>query len=168
LLYINCFTTINIYVLVHRKPLHFNYVEYATIPRLGIRVRVRQLDQQALPFLHQSSTLSRHQTVRSLHPKTHWFLPVLTPISNKTSGNHSYASETHDRYSANYRLAQETGGYFLGAMPPQQFLGMFLPIGHDIAECLNSMGEFRAQRNRLICMLHLYEGSVVSAPTVLY
>jgi hypothetical protein len=42
-----------------------------------------------------------------------------TPISNKTSGNHSHASGTHDGDSSNYRLAQETSCLFLGAMPPQ-------------------------------------------------
>ena len=33
--------------------------------------------QRALPFPHQSSTHSRHQTGRSPHPKTRPFLPVL-------------------------------------------------------------------------------------------
>ena len=59
---------------------------------------------------------------RPVTPPPNASIPTSTPISNKTSGNHSYASETHDRESANYRLAQETSGSFLGAMPPQQFL----------------------------------------------
>jgi hypothetical protein len=67
-----------------------------------------------------------------------------TPISNKTSGNHSYASETHDRDSANYRLAQETGGYFLGAIPPKTFLDVFLPKGRDTPHCPNSKGAFKS------------------------
>ena len=62
---------------------------------------------------------------RPLTPPPNAFIPTSTPISNKTSGNHSYASETHDRDSANYRLAQETSGHFLGPMPPQIFLDMF-------------------------------------------
>src|SRR5882762_5289102 len=64
---------------------------------------------------------------RPVTPPQNTSIPTSTPISNKTSGNHSFASETHDRDSANYRLAQETSGYFLGAMPPQQFLNRFLP-----------------------------------------
>jgi hypothetical protein len=51
--------------------------------------------------------------------------PTSTPISNKTSGNYTYASEIHDRDSANYRLALETSGLFLGPMPPTQFLDKF-------------------------------------------
>jgi hypothetical protein len=69
-------------------------------------------------------------------------IPTSTPISNKTSGNHSFASETHDRDSANYRLAQETSDSFLGAMPPQQFLKIFLPIGQDTPQCPSSEGAF--------------------------
>ena len=49
-----------------------------------------------------------------------------TPIFNKTSGNHSYASETHD---LNYRLAKETSSQFLGVMPLNKFLDTFLLIG---------------------------------------
>ena len=49
--------------------------------------------------------------------------PINTPISNKTSGSYKYASGIHNRESANYRLAQETSGLFLGAMPPQQMFG---------------------------------------------
>ena len=61
-----------------------------------------------------------------------------TPIS---SGN-SYASETVESNSANRRLAHETSGLFLGAMPPQQFLDSFLPIGSDTPQCPNSEGAF--------------------------
>src|SRR6266436_5387503 len=61
---------------------------------------------------------------RPVTPPLNASIPTSTPISNKTSGNHSYASETHDRDSANYRLAQEPSGYFLGVMLPQKFLDM--------------------------------------------
>jgi hypothetical protein len=81
---------------------------------------------------------------RPVTPPQNASIPTSTPISNKTSGNHSYASETHDRDSANYRLAQETSGHFLGAMPPQRFLDMFLPIGQDTPECPNSDGAFKS------------------------
>jgi hypothetical protein len=79
---------------------------------------------------------------RPVTPPQNASIPTSTPISNKTSGNHNYASETHDRDSANHRLAQETSGHFLGAMPPQRFLDMFLPIGQDTPECPNSDGAF--------------------------
>ena len=69
-------------------------------------------------------------------------IPTSTPILNKTSGNHSYASETHDRDSANYCLAQEISDYFLGAMPPQNFLNRFLPTSKGTPECPNSEGTF--------------------------
>ena len=70
--------------------------------------------------------------------------PTSTPISNKTSANHSYASETQDRYSANYHIAQETDGCFLGPMPPQQFLKRFLPIGKGTPQCQNWKGAFES------------------------
>jgi hypothetical protein len=79
---------------------------------------------------------------RPVPPPPNASIPTSTPISNKTSGNHSYASEAHDRDSANYRLAQETSGYFLGAMPPQQFLKRFIPIGQDTPRCPDSKGAF--------------------------
>jgi len=79
---------------------------------------------------------------RPVTPPQNVSIPTSTPISNKTSGNHSYASETHDRDSANYRLAQETSGYFLGAMPPQQYLNRFLPTRKGTPECPNSEGAF--------------------------
>jgi hypothetical protein len=50
-------------------------------------------------------------------------IPTSTLILNKTSGNHSYASE---RDSVNYCLTQETSGYFLGMMSPKTFLDMFM------------------------------------------
>src|ERR1700733_16249165 len=84
---------------------------------------------------------------RPLTPPPNAFIPTSTPISNKTSGNHSYASETHDRDSANYHLAQETSGSFLGAMPPQQFLNRFLPIGQDTPKCPNSKGTVASVSN---------------------
>ena len=68
--------------------------------------------------------------------------PTSTPISNKTSGSYTYASEIHDRDSANYRLALETSGQFLGAMPPTQFLDKFLPISQDTPKCPNWGGAF--------------------------
>ena len=79
---------------------------------------------------------------RLVTPPPNAYISTSTPISNKTSGNHSFASETHDRDSANYRLAQETSGSFLGAMPPEQFLKEFLPTGQDTPECPNSEGAF--------------------------
>ena len=79
---------------------------------------------------------------RPVTPPPNASIPTSTPISNKTSGNHSYASETHDRDSANHRLAQETSGYFLGAMPPQQFLKRFLPISKGTPRCPNLKGAF--------------------------
>jgi hypothetical protein len=79
---------------------------------------------------------------RPATPPQNASIPTSTPISNKTSGNHSYASETHDRESANYRLAQETSGYFLSAMPPSKFLDMFLPIRQGTTPCPNPEGAF--------------------------
>jgi hypothetical protein len=40
-------------------------------------ITYRHQNLQALPFRHQSSTHSRHQTVRLPHPKTRLFRPVL-------------------------------------------------------------------------------------------
>ena len=65
-----------------------------------------------------------------------------TPISNKTSGSYTYASEIHDRDSANYCLALETSGLFLGAMLPTHFLDKFLLISQDASKCPNSRGAF--------------------------
>jgi len=91
------------------------------------------------PFCHQPSIQSTQ--IRLVTPPPNASIPTSTPISNKT-GNHSYASETHDRDSANYRLAQETSGYFLGAMPPPKFLDMFFSICQDTPECPNSKRAF--------------------------
>ena len=63
-------------------------------------------------------------------------------ISNKTSGNHIYASETHDRDSANYRLGQEISGLFLGSMPPPKPFKKFLPISQNFPELPDSKGAF--------------------------
>jgi hypothetical protein len=52
-------------------------------------------------------------------------------------------SEGHDRFFANERLAQETSGLFLGAMPPDQFLHDFLPLVQDAPECRESTGPFK-------------------------
>jgi len=79
---------------------------------------------------------------RPVTPPPNASIPTSTPISNKTSGNHSYASEPRDRDSANFRLAQEISGHFLGAMPPKKFLDMFLPVGENTPECPNSKGAF--------------------------
>jgi hypothetical protein len=90
----------------------------------------------ALQFHHQPSIPHRH---RSPHPQTRPSrFPTSTPISNKTSGSYTYASETHNRDSANYRLAHETRGLFLGAMPPTKFLEKFLPISQDTQVCPDS------------------------------
>ena len=69
--------------------------------------------------------------------------PISTLVSNKTSGNHKHASETHDRDSANLRLAEETTGLFLGAMPPQSFLDKFLPISPGTPSCPEAKGAFK-------------------------
>jgi len=69
--------------------------------------------------------------------------PISTPISNKTSGSHKHASETHGRDSANLRLAEETTGLFLGAMPPQSFLDKFLPISPGTQSCPEAKGAFK-------------------------
>ena len=75
-------------------------------------------------------------------PPPNTSIPTSTPISNKTSGSHSYTSETHDRDSANHHLAQETNGYFLGMMLPQEFLKRFLLISKGTSWCLNLKGAF--------------------------
>jgi hypothetical protein len=79
---------------------------------------------------------------RPVTPPSNVSIPTSTLISNKTSGNHSYASETHDRDSCNYRLAKETSGSFLGTMPPQQFLERFLRISWGTPQCSNWKGAF--------------------------
>ena len=79
-----------------------------------------------------------------LTPPPNAFIPTSTPISNKTSGHHSYASETHDRDSANNRLAQETSGYFLGAMLPRKFLKKFLATDESTPGCPDSEGAFES------------------------
>src|ERR1700691_2624628 len=85
---------------------------------------------------------STHTKSRPITPPPNASNPAGTPISNKTSGNHSYASETHDRDSANYRLAQETSGLFLGSMPPKNFLKRFFPIDQNTPECPDSKEAF--------------------------
>ena len=72
--------------------------------------------------------------------------PTSTPISNKAAGSYTYASKMHDRESANFRLASETSGRFLGAMPPIQFLDRFLPISKDVPKCSNGKGAFAGVR----------------------
>ena len=89
-----------------------------------------------------SAFYSQSTPNRPVTPPPNVSIPTSTPISNKTSGNHSFASETHDRDSANNRLAQETSGLFLGAMRSEQFLKEFLPTGQDTPECPNSKGAF--------------------------
>ncbi|KAF8958762.1 hypothetical protein BDZ97DRAFT_1634167, partial [Flammula alnicola] len=53
--------------------------------------------------------------------------PTSTPISNKVSGSHIYASQVLDRTKMNVALAKEMEGHFLGGCPPQQFLDKYLP-----------------------------------------
>jgi hypothetical protein len=43
---------------------------------------------------------------------------------------------------ANYRLALETSGLFLGPMPPEQFLDKFLPISQDAPNYPDCRGAF--------------------------
>ena len=93
----------------------------------------------AIPPSAFYSTSARNRPVT---PPQNAFIPNSTPISNKTSGSYTYASEIHDRDTANYRLALETSGLFLGPMPPKQFLDIFLPISQDAPECPNWRGTF--------------------------
>jgi hypothetical protein len=81
---------------------------------------------------------------RPVTPPQNASIPTSTLVSNKTSGNHSYASETHGGGSSNYRLAQETSGHFLGAMPPKDFLDTFLPIGKGSPKCPKSKRAFKS------------------------
>ena len=121
--------------------------------------------------IHPSVFYSQSTPNRPLTPPPNAFIPTSTPISNKTSGNHSYASETHDRDSANYRLAQESSGYFLGAMPPQQFLNRFLPTSKGTPECPNSEGAFKSVSSagkEVDMYTPFVSRSFVPVPTVLY
>jgi hypothetical protein len=81
---------------------------------------------------------------RPITPPQNASNPTSTPITSETSGRYMCASETRDscRDSANYRLALETSGLFLGAMPPNQFLDEFLPISQDAPKCPNWTGAF--------------------------
>jgi hypothetical protein len=81
---------------------------------------------------------------RPVTPPPNASIPASTPISNKTSGSYTYASEIHNRDSANYHLAQETSGLFLGAMPPTKFLNKFLPISPDTQTCPDSREAFKS------------------------
>src|ERR1700729_621089 len=90
----------------------------------------------------QSVFYSQPTPNRPVTPPQNASIPTSTPISNKTSGNHSYASETHDRDSANYCLAQETSDYFLGTMPPRKFLKKFLTTDEGTPGCPDSKGAF--------------------------
>jgi len=53
--------------------------------------------------------------------------PTSTPISNKVSGSHIYASQVLDRTNMNVALAKEMEGH-LGGCPTQQFLDKYLPL----------------------------------------
>jgi hypothetical protein len=55
-------------------------------------------------------------------------LPTSTPISNKVSSSHIYASQVLDRTKMNVALAKEMEGHFLGGCPPQRFLDKYLPL----------------------------------------
>ena len=81
---------------------------------------------------------------RPITPPPNASIPTSTPISNKTSGSYTYASETHNRDSANYYLNQETSGLFLGTMPPTKFLDKFLLISQDTQTCLDSKEAFKS------------------------
>jgi hypothetical protein len=75
-------------------------------------------NNSAIPPSAFYSMSSRNQPVT---PSPKVSNPTSTLISNKTSGSYMYASEIHDRDSANHCLAQETSGLFLGTMPLMQF-----------------------------------------------
>jgi hypothetical protein len=85
---------------------------------------------------------STHTENRPVTPPPNVSNPISTPILNKTSGSYNYASEIDDWGSANYHLAQETSGFFLGTMPPMKFLDKFLPMSQDTRMCPNSRGAF--------------------------
>ncbi|KIM85920.1 hypothetical protein PILCRDRAFT_5026 [Piloderma croceum F 1598] len=72
-----------------------------------------------LPLVFNSQLTRNH----SVTPPPNASIPTSTPIPNKTSSNHSFASETHDTDSAKYRLAQETS---------------------DTPQCPNSEGAFKS------------------------
>ena len=132
----------------------------------------RRLDPHQYPHLLWTQPYFRQPAVPSLPSVFYWQStgnrPVIppphasilssTPISNKTSGNHSYASETHNRDSANFRLAQETSGLFLGGMPPQQFWKdsfQSAKIPHSFRTRRELSRASQAQRKRSICIPHL-------------
>jgi hypothetical protein len=117
------------------------------------------VDSNLLPPRAGTSLLFTIDTKPHL-PQTRPSRPVLP---NKTSGNHSFASETHDRDSANYRLAQETNGSFLGAMPPPKILKRFLPISQDTPECPNWKGAFASVSiaNKEVDMYTLFVSGVL-------
>lgn len=97
------------------------------------------------PSVFYSHRQSRTQSRPITPPQNHQNISKTmssTPISNKTSGSYTYASETHKRDFANFGLAHETSGLFLGPMPPQQFLNNFLPISQDTPKCPNSKEAF--------------------------
>ena len=91
---------------------------------------------------------------RPVTPPPSASIPTSTPISNKTSGNHSYASETHDRESANYCLAQETSGLFLGAMFSTRFF-QSLAILNNIQSPWGISRKFWTHLKRSTCTPHL-------------
>jgi hypothetical protein len=49
---------------------------------------------------------------------------------------------------ANYRLALETSGLFLGPMPPEQFLDKFLPRSQDAPSCPDCKGGFASVNSK--------------------
>ena len=67
-----------------------------------------------------------------------------TPISNKMSGTQPYASSSLKQDDAtHFRLADETKGLFLGPMPYEKFLDMFLPYPPNALPCPPVGGVFQ-------------------------
>ena len=93
-----------------------------------------------LPSVFYSQSTPNRPTT----PQPNTSIPTSTPISNKTSGSYTYASETHNRDSANYYLHQETSGLFLGTMLPTKFLDKFLLISQDTQTCPDSKEAFKS------------------------
>jgi hypothetical protein len=78
---------------------------------------------------HLRSQVTPKKAPRSLQQLT------TTPCSNKTSGNYKFSSEFYRRQTLNEKLANETAGQFLGAMPPTEFLKVFLPATPSSLPC---------------------------------
>jgi hypothetical protein len=59
-------------------------------------------------------------------------LPQSTPIRTQSSTTGKYASKFEGRDSTFDLLANEMGPFFVGPMPPEEFLDEFLPLSSDV------------------------------------